>query len=59
MIYHEVHTLTDATICWRGLEAQGSLNVTLSHYFLLEPFHQKGNPQSPMKPLRTVAELIQ
>jgi hypothetical protein len=44
MNYPEVHTLTGANLCWRGVEAQGTPNATEAHRNLLEPSHQDGRP---------------
>jgi hypothetical protein len=52
-------TLSDATLRWSGMEAQGSPNATEAQRILLEPSHQKGSSRSTMGPLIAVTKSIQ
>jgi hypothetical protein len=58
-MYPEVHNLAGGTLRGSGVEAQGTPNVMMVHCILVEPSHQKGNPQSTKGPLRVVTEPVQ
>jgi hypothetical protein len=58
-VYHEVHTIAGATLCWSSVDAQDTPNATMVHHILLELSHQKGNPRSTMGHLSVVTNHVQ
>jgi hypothetical protein len=57
-MYPEVHTLAGANLCWSGVEAQGSPNITETHRNLLGPPTKMKEPTT-MGQLRAVTEPVQ
>jgi hypothetical protein len=53
MMYPEV-TLADSSLCWSGVDAQGSPNSTKAHLILIELAHQEESPRSTIRPLMAI-----
>ena len=58
-MYPEVHTLASATLCWSGVETQGSPNATKASPYSPRAFPPKGKPSIHYRTLRVVTEPAQ
>src|SRR5664279_1311893 len=59
MIYPEVHFPMEASLCWSGMESQGSPNSHQCHTGISSCPHQCGVPRTTMGPLSAVTKPVQ